>query len=85
MTDQTTLKRHAALLDNMASALGIDLEQATLSAQLPFDQVADAVLRCTGCSAPDHCAHSLDQGGARTSAPGYCRNRDLLAALKPTN
>lgn len=83
MTTNPTLKRHAALLDDMATAVGVDLEQAALSAQLRLDQVADAVLACTGCSAPEHCAGWVAQPAPVTAPPGYCRNRALLMALQP--
>lgn len=33
---QSILKRHAALLDRMATTLGVDLEEATLRSELPL-------------------------------------------------
>ena len=83
MTDVAKLKHHADLLDRMASAVGVDLEQATAAVGgLTLDDLADAVLRCAGCPDPDHCATWL---AARTEpvadTPGYCRNRELLARL----
>lgn len=81
MTDVPTLKRHAELLDRMAAALGIDLEEAVLRGRVDFDEIADSVLRCVGCSAPGHCARGLSAEAVRDSAPGYCRNRALLDRL----
>ncbi len=85
MQSKPVLKHHADLVDKMAETLGIDLEEAVLRGNMEFDEVSDAVLRCTGCSNPDHCAgwlaaHSSDQQDA---APGYCRNLDLFNRLKP--
>lgn len=81
MTDVPSLKRHAALVDRMATALGIDLEEEAMRGRLEFDEIADAVLRCTGCASPDHCQTVLAKGDSRSAPPGYCRNRDLMSRL----
>lgn len=82
MSIETKLKAHAALVDQMAQKLGVDLEDAVLSGAARFDDVADAVLRCTECSDPGHCQGWLAQSGARDAPPAYCRNVDLFADLK---
>jgi hypothetical protein len=83
MQNQNVLKRHAELLDRMASAIGTDLEEAALRGSLSISEVSDAVLRCTGCSNPDHCESWLDaQTETAAAPPGYCRNAALLASLK---
>ncbi|TDK41242.1 DUF6455 family protein [Antarcticimicrobium luteum] len=82
MQDRETLKHHAALLDRMAGALGIDLEEAALSGRLTVDEISDAVLRCTGCAGPAHCTSWLAMRVGARAAPGYCRNRDLMARLR---
>ena len=82
MQDRNTLKRHAALVDRMATALGIDLEEAVLSGQLAMDELSDAVLRCTGCADPGHCSGWLAVRAEAQAAPGICRNRELLARLR---
>lgn len=84
MQDRDTLKRHAALVDRMAQTLGVDLEEAALAGAMAMDEIAEAVLRCTGCADPAHCDSWLSQqraGADRT--PGYCRNKDLMARLRP--
>lgn len=81
---QNILKRHAALVDRMATTLGVDLEEATMRGDLPMDALADVVLRCTGCSDPNGCDHWLDdhaQTGA-AHAPSFCRNSTLLEGLR---
>lgn len=85
MQDRDTLKRHAALVDRMATALGVDLEEAALAGGVSVDEISDAVLRCTGCADPGHCEAWLGaRAGAEAAAtPGYCRNRDLMARLRP--
>lgn len=80
-----TLKRHAALVDRMATTLNVDLEEATLRGALPPETLVDAVLRCTGCANPDACDHWLEdhQGTVEHSPPSYCRNTELLKSLAP--
>lgn len=73
MQDQR-LKIHAALVDDMASAQGIDLAEEALRGHLSLTELEDAVLRCTGCSAPELCAHWLSAKAGVPLAPDYCRN-----------
>ena len=79
------LKRHAALVDDMATARGIDLEDAAMRAGLTPDDLADMVQQCAGCTRPDSCETWLaHQRGAVSETPGYCRNGaafDRLARL----
>lgn len=82
MQGRATLKRHAALVDRMATALGVDLEEATLRGEMAFDDLADAVLRCTGCAAPCACDRWLDALQVPADAPpDFCRNAQLLTGL----
>ncbi|WP_243612531.1 DUF6455 family protein [Shimia aestuarii] len=82
MTDQSTLRHHAALMDRVADRLGIDLEAAVLTGSMTFDEVSEAVLRCVACANPEDCAHWLDREEARAEAPPvYCRNRALMTRL----
>ena len=81
MTDTVDLRRHAILVDSMAGALGIDLEEAALRGELHMDEISDAVLRCVGCTNPEHCAHMLADTPKLTATPGYCRNRELMTRL----
>lgn len=83
MQSTDTLKKHAALMDRMATTLGVDLEEAALRGKLQFDEIADAVLSCTGCANPQECGHWLDHNSDGASAtPSYCRNSDLLQRLR---
>ncbi|MFP4274209.1 MAG: DUF6455 family protein [Paracoccaceae bacterium] len=83
MQSQKTFRRHAGLVDRMASTLGLDLEETALRGELPVDEIADAVLRCTACTDPGGCEHWLDtQGqGDADRPPAYCRNADLFTGL----
>ena len=82
MQSQATLKRHAALVDHMAQARGIDLEEEILRGKMTFTDLEDAVLRCTGCTRPDACEHWLAaQTGPVTESPAFCRNDDLFGTL----
>ena len=83
MTNSTTLRRHADLVDRMANALGLDLEELMMAGQVQIDTLGDAVLNCSGCTNPEGCEHWLDmQTGAARTAPEICRNVDLFAMLK---
>jgi len=86
MTSTTTLKKHAALVDRMANALGIDLEQKAMEGQIDFDQISDAVMSCSGCSNPEECSHWLDaqdvQDVQAKTTPDICRNAEVFARLK---
>ena len=79
---QTRLKRHADLVDRMATARGIDLEEAALRGDVSPDQISDLVLRCAGCTQTDTCARWLNQQvGAVSATPHYCRNANAFGAL----
>lgn len=84
MLNRSILKRHAALMDRMATAVGVDLEESVMRGDLRPSELSDGVLRCGGCSNPDHCESWLDKRtGQATDTPGYCRNGDLFRMLKP--
>lgn len=83
MREHATLKTHAALFDNMSRAVGLDLQEEAIAGRLQFDEISEAVLRCSRCAHPTDCAAQLSGGVAELSAPpDYCRNRDLLGFLK---
>ncbi len=85
MQSTTTLKRHAQLVDQMASSLGVDLEQKIMEGHLTMEALSDVVLACTGCSNPEACGHWLEENKVATATPDYCRNSnvfDLLIAGK---
>lgn len=82
MRNVSVLKRHAALVDRMASSLGVDLEAKTRRGAVSIDDLTDAVLRCTGCSNPDHCEARLSAETQAQTPPSYCRNKDFLRVLQ---
>lgn len=87
MPSQNTLRRHAALVDRMASARGVDLEEAMMRGQMAVDALPDMVLRCTGCANPEGCEGFLAERealGADHPAPDtpyYCRNAGVFDDL----
>jgi hypothetical protein len=82
MQSQATLKRHAALVDQMAQARGFDLEEEILRGHMTVSELGDAVLSCTGCTQPGACDHWLaSQDSVVSASPAYCRNADLFGAL----
>lgn len=84
MQNRDVLKHHADLMDRMATRAGVDLEEATLRGDMPMEKIADAVLSCTNCSAPEACATVLANAKDRSDrVPSYCRNKSLFDALRP--
>ncbi len=82
MTSNDRLKRHAALVDTMAEARGIDLQEASLRAGLTPDDLTDMVHQCMGCTQPDTCEKWLEaRAGAVSETPEFCRNADAFNAL----
>ncbi len=83
MQSQEKLKHHADLVDRMATAIGVDLEDLLFRGQMSPSDVPDAVLRCAACSDPVHCNAWLNRRDTLADAtPGYCRNADLMATLR---
>lgn len=82
MPSTRTLKRHAALVERMSAAQGVDLEQKMMEGLLTPDDLGTMVLSCTGCAHPGDCEHWLASHEDGAAAPGYCRNLDLFADLK---
>ena len=86
MQSESKLRRHATLVDHMATAQGIDLEEAVLRGALSIPDLDDAVLRCTGCTQPCACERWLEALDAPAdAAPTYCRNAALFVDLKRGN
>ncbi len=83
MSHRETLRRHAGLVDKMATALGVDLQEAAIDGALRVDEISDAVLRCTECPNPGHCEAFLTANPAAPRTPEYCRNQELLSRLLP--
>lgn len=83
MYDSKTIRRHANLFVTMAERQGVDLEEAVMRAEIQPDDVAEGVLRCTGCTNPDACEAALSLRKRLDNPPEYCRNSELLNALKP--
>lgn len=83
MLSDSTLKRHAGLVDEMAKARGVDLEEAIFRGKLTISELEDSVLRCTGCSNPDGCEGWLAAQGDTPAeeTPGYCRNAFVFREL----
>ena len=82
MPDQEKIRHHAGLFDKTAARVGVDLEEVTLSGKMTFDELAEAVLRCTQCSNPQACAKWLDTPVTENeNLPEYCENISLLQGL----
>ncbi|MDK3072312.1 DUF6455 family protein [Sedimentitalea sp. JM2-8] len=73
------IRRHAALLDRMADAVGLDLQDLAISGRMSMDNLASAVLRCANCAHPDRCSEWL-RADTR-SLPEFCLNKLELQEL----
>ena len=82
MTERATLKRHADLVDRMATKLGIDLQEATLSGDIDMYELAGAVVRCSNCDSPDSCERWLDEQSSADAPPEFCGNAEILNRLR---
>ena len=91
MHGRKTLNRHAALMNRMGQALGVNLTEMMLQGKLGGEDWRAAVVRCADCPEPTECLHWLsahddESGPARpaAAAPPYCTNRDMMARLRAT-
>ncbi len=78
------LRRYRGEVEDYRTDLEMKIEEATLRGELPMDDLAEAVLRCTGCTNADGCDHWLDDhaNGGAEHAPEYCRNARQLEGLR---
>ena len=81
----STLTRHAALVDRMATTRGVDLQEQALRGNVSTDEITDAVLSCTNCTNPEGCSDWLGrQNEPVAQSPSYCRNTPLFDHLTQT-
>jgi hypothetical protein len=81
MIDRETLKKHAAMFDTMSQKLGHDMQQRALDGDIPFDEIADGVLRCAQCSSPEDCASRMAKTTQLDAPFSYCQNTELFKDL----
>ncbi|MEX5727542.1 hypothetical protein Ga0609869_000895 [Rhodovulum iodosum] len=83
MSGQSKFDEHADLVQKMAEALGIDLTEAMMAGNWTPEDMQATVKRCLGCTDPAHCKGWLtDNAAGSEETPGYCRNKDLLEAMR---
>jgi len=77
----TKLDRASVLYNGMADRLGVG---GTPGIDQPAGAAAyrSALLRCSACAEAEACAGWQMEHARADAAPGYCRNRDALAALR---
>lgn len=82
MVNTNRLKHHADLVDRMAQAQGINLQDAVMRGGMTPDDVSDMVLTCTKCTQADACARWLSEVPVTVSdTPHSCRNADVFAKM----
>ncbi|ARE42186.1 hypothetical protein RGUI_4045 [Rhodovulum sp. P5] len=83
MSGKTKYDEHAALVEKMAEVLGVDLTEEMMAGRWTPEDMQATVSRCLGCTEPSHCQGWLkDNAEGARETPGYCRNKDLLEALR---
>ncbi|MDZ4096656.1 MAG: DUF6455 family protein [Paracoccaceae bacterium] len=86
MADKTPPKNPAApgLMHKMAATLGLDLDGAVASANLPQATLTHMQTRCDACSDPKGCTSLLANNATKplSEPPGFCRNQRMLAFLR---
>lgn len=83
MQSDQKITRHTKLVNHMADALGVDVDEKMMQGALTPDELDAAVLRCTACTSPEDCEHWLDtRDGPVEDAPDYCRNVQLFEDLR---
>ncbi|GAA0298434.1 DUF6455 family protein [Rhodovulum strictum] len=83
MSGQTKYGEHAALVEKMAEALGLDLTEEMMAGNWTPEDMQSTVSRCLGCTDPAHCKGWLGEHAEGTEeTPDYCRNKDLLEAMR---
>jgi len=83
MFNFSKIDRHAGLVNRMADALDVDFAEELQRGRLMPQELRSAVFRCTNCSNPDSCEAWLEaHADGADDTPEYCRNRNLMAALR---
>ena len=83
MSGEAKYDEHAELVEKMAEALGLDLTEKMMAGNWTPEDMRATVSRCLGCTDPAHCKDWLDDHEAGAGeTPGYCRNKDLLEAMR---
>ncbi|TCO73929.1 DUF6455 family protein [Rhodovulum euryhalinum] len=83
MSGQSKYDEHTELVEKMAAVLGVDLTEEAMAGNWTPEDMQATVSRCLGCTDPAHCKGWLeDQQEDAAHAPGYCRNKDLLEAMR---
>jgi hypothetical protein len=77
------INKSAELMSGLAQRMDVDLSESILAnPETAAREYRSMVLRCTGCTDQDACAHLQDEQAHIDAAPDYCRNRDTLNAAK---
>lgn len=82
MTQISQMRRHATLVDRMATTLGHDLEEAVMRGRLDPAEIPEMVLRCTGCAHPDRCESWLERHAPASATPAAAKP-DVRPASPP--
>jgi len=83
MSGKSKYDEHAELVEKMAETLGVDLTEEMMAGRWTPEDMQSTVSRCLGCTDPSQCKGWLqDNAAGADETPGYCRNKDLLEAMR---
>lgn len=76
MPQSQTVKRHVRLMDDVATRVGMNLQEAAIRGALRIEEIQKAVTRCGACPDPDACEAWL--AGSEQSVPPFCQNKAMF-------
>ena len=80
MFSMTRMDEQAELMGRMAERAGADLGAALIAGAIDGQSLRSAYFRCYACGATEACRSHL--GTEATTPPDFCRNADLLQAIR---
>jgi hypothetical protein len=79
----TAAERHFWLTQGMARTVGVNLTEAIATGRISRAELADMVVRCSGCEYPERCVRWMADGAhLGEDPPAYCLNHEVIASLR---
>lgn len=79
----TAAERHFWLTQGMARTVGVNLTEAIAAGRISRAELAQMVVRCSGCEFPERCVRWMAEGThLDADPPAYCLNHEVIASLK---
>jgi hypothetical protein len=79
----TAAERHFWLTQGMARTAGVNLTEAIAGGRITRADLADMVVRCSGCEYPERCVRWMADGRhLGENPPAYCLNHEVITAIR---